>query len=101
MFIRQFSLRLLLIIITACAGFSLILSFAWRGSFWAISLAAFLAALLATVLVQGVVFWLVWLFSVAAERWRQRRPHAAMAHGGALDATRSTDVATARPAAQE
>jgi hypothetical protein len=82
MFIRQFSLRLLLTIITACAGFSLILSFAWRGRYWAISLAVLLLTLLATVLVQGVTFWLVWLFSLAADRWRQRSPPSAADRDG-------------------
>jgi uncharacterized membrane protein len=83
MFIRQFSLRLLLMLITACAAVSLVLSFAWRGRNWAIALSVFLLTLLATVLVHGVVFWLVWLFSVVADR-RRRRPNGASA-AGAID----------------
>jgi len=87
MFIRQFSLRLLLTLITACAGISLILSFAWRGRVWAISLSAFLLMLLATVLVQGAVFWLVWLFSLAADRWQRRGPARAAIGDTALAGT--------------
>jgi hypothetical protein len=92
MFIRQFSLRMLMAVITLCAGISLILSFAGQGRAWAIGLTAFLLLLLATMIVHGVVFWLVWLFSVAADRW-QGRGSAGAARSGAAQLDRGPGCA--------
>ena len=100
MFIRQFSLRTLLAIITLCAAVSLILSFAVQGRAWAFSLFAILLMLAVGMLVQGFVFWLVWLFSVAAD-YRQRYHLAAAQRGTALPAaafgTASSSAADALP----
>ena len=78
MLVPQFSLRRLLATLTAAAGVSLILSFAYQGRVWAMSISAAIVSLLAMVLVQAVVFWLVWLASAVAERFsalrRTRRP---------------------------
>ncbi len=67
MLVRQFSLRWLLLLVTACAGISLVFSFAFRGRAWAIGLSIFFVLLGATLLVQAGMFWLVWLFSLAAD----------------------------------
>ena len=73
MLIRQFSLRTLLIVITLAAGVSLLLSYAIQGRAWAFAIAAFLVMLAVGLAVQGLVFWLVWLFSRIIDRWPGRR----------------------------
>ena len=71
MLVPQFSLRMLLALVTACAGISLILSFGAKGRAWAIATAMGVALLALMLVTYAFVFWLVWLFSLAAER-RQR-----------------------------
>jgi hypothetical protein len=73
MFIRQFTLRSLLVLVTVCAGVSLILSFAVRGQAWALGAAAFVVALVVMLLAQSLVFWLVWALSGAVEFVHRRR----------------------------
>lgn len=72
MFIRQFSLRSLLTVVTACAGISLIFSFALREHLWAIAMGACVAALAAQLAVQALLFWVVWLLGQIANVRRRR-----------------------------
>jgi hypothetical protein len=66
MLLPQFTLRWLLAFLTASAAISLIFSLALRGRHWAVAISISIVSLLAILLVQALVFCLVWLCGVAA-----------------------------------
>lgn len=63
MVIPRFTLLWLLILVTACAVLSLILSFAHRGHAWALGLLAGLASLAAVLLLHAAAFSLAWIYT--------------------------------------
>jgi hypothetical protein len=77
MLVRQFSLRMLLAVMTACAGISMIFSLAVQQRAWSIALLAFLIALVVMMLVQAAAFTLVWLLGLL-DRRRGNRSSAAL-----------------------
>ena len=64
MLFPQFSLRLLLGVITAFSGFFLVVSFAAAGHAWAIAVAIGIGSLTVALAVYVATFFVVWLFSL-------------------------------------
>lgn len=67
--IPQFSLRWVLLATAVCGGLFLIAAQAKQGSAWAAALTMATVALVVVMLVHGVMFFLLWLFSLLAPRW--------------------------------
>ena len=65
MLIPQFSVRWLLGVTTACAVVFSIVALAVRGSAWAAAVSVGIGSLVILVLVHGLLFAVVWAFSVA------------------------------------
>jgi hypothetical protein len=63
MVIPRFTLLWLLILVTACAVLSLILSYAHQGHPWALGLLAGLASLAAVLLLHAAAFSLAWIYT--------------------------------------
>jgi hypothetical protein len=63
MVIPRFTLLWLLILVTASAGVSFILSFAHRGHAWALGLLAGLASLALVLLLHAAAFSLAWIYT--------------------------------------
>ena len=63
MIIPRFSLRWLLALVTVCGGVSLILSYAFQGSAWAIGLLVGLGSLLLVLLLHASAFSIAWLLT--------------------------------------
>lgn len=72
MLIPQFSIRLLLIVMTVCAGVFAIFGAAVRGSGWAAGVSVAILSMAIFMLVCALLFTLVWIFSVITPR-RARR----------------------------
>jgi len=72
MLIPQFSIRVLLAVTTACAVVFSIVGLAVRGSAWATAVSVGIGSLAILVLVSGVLFAVVWLFSVATSTLGRR-----------------------------
>ena len=73
MIIPRFSLRWLLALVTACAGLSLVLSYAIRGEPWAIGIAVGMGTLLSIFVLGAFMFCIDWLISqvlFSGKRWR-------------------------------
>ena len=73
MLIPQFSLRWLLALTTVCAVVFSIVGLAMRGSRWAAAVSVGIGSLVVLVMVYGLVFALVWIFSVATSSLGRRR----------------------------
>ncbi len=73
MLIPQFSLRWLLALTTVCAVVFSIVGLAVRGSQWAAAVSVGIGSLVLAVVIYGLVFALVWVFSVVmsalGRRW--------------------------------
>ena len=63
MIIPRFSLRWLLALITVCGGLSLILSYAFQGSAWAIGAIVALGSIVVVVALHAVAFSIAWLLT--------------------------------------
>jgi hypothetical protein len=73
MLLPRYSLRWLLVLITASAGVSFILSFAWQGDFWAIGVMAGLGSVLLVMLLYALTFLTAWAVSqIEAAVFKQR-----------------------------
>lgn len=72
MLVPQYSIRLLLAVTTACAVLFSIVGLAVRGSAWATAVSVAIGSLGILVLVSGVLFAVVWVFSVVTSK-RGRR----------------------------
>jgi hypothetical protein len=64
MLFPQFSLRWLLGLITACAGFFFLLSLAAAGHVWAAAVSVAVVSLAVAVAIYVAMFFVVWLFSL-------------------------------------
>jgi hypothetical protein len=64
MVIPRFTLLWLLILVTACAGVSFVLSFAHQGHAWALGLLAGLASLATVLTLHAAAFSLAWIYTV-------------------------------------
>lgn len=73
MLIPQFSLRWLLAVTTVAAVVFSIVALGVRGHHWAVAVSVGLLALVILMGIYGVMFAVVWAFSVATSRWRNRR----------------------------
>jgi hypothetical protein len=73
MLIPQFSLRWMLAATSVLAVVFLVFAQAVRGSSWAVGVSVATLLLAGTMLVHGLLFFLVWLFSLIGERRQQRR----------------------------
>jgi hypothetical protein len=73
MILPQYSLRKLLGIMVGFALFCLVVSWGVRGSSWAFGTALAGLSLAIALVVQGLLFWLVWLFATATSNLRERR----------------------------
>ena len=63
MIIPRFSLRWLLALITVCGGLSLILSYAFQGSAWAIGAIVGMGSIVVVVALHAVAFSIAWLLT--------------------------------------
>lgn len=70
MLIPQFSIRLLLVVMTACAGVFSIVALGVQGHMWAVGISVALGALALVMLVYALMFGLVWTLSGLATRLR-------------------------------
>ena len=68
MILPQYSLRKLLAITVGAALICLVLSWGVQGYRWAFGISMGALSILAALLVQGVMFWFVWLFATLADR---------------------------------
>jgi len=73
MLLPQFSIRLLLAVTAVCAVVFSILGLAVRGSAWATAVSVGIGSLVILVLVSGLLFAVVWVFSVATSSLSRRR----------------------------
>jgi hypothetical protein len=73
MLIPQYSLRWLLAVTAVCAVVFSIVGLAVRGSHWAAAVSIGVASLVVLMLIYGVVFALVWVFSVMMSASERRR----------------------------
>ncbi|HUT88636.1 MAG TPA: hypothetical protein VMY37_04020 [Thermoguttaceae bacterium] len=73
MLVPQFSIRLLLAVTTGCAVVFSIVGLAARGSAWATAVSVGIGSLGILVLVSGLLFAVVWVFSVATSSLSRRR----------------------------
>lgn len=73
MLIPQFSLRWLLALTTVCAVVFSIVGLAVRGSQWAVAVSVGIGSAVVVIVIYGLVFALVWVFSVVmsslGRRW--------------------------------
>ena len=83
MILPQYSLRKLLAITVGAALFCLVVSWGVQGNRWAFGISIAGLSLIVALLVQGLVFWLVWLLASlavglrATRNARPTKPHAA------------------------
>lgn len=63
MIIPRFTLRWLLALVTVCGGVSLILSYAFQGSAWAIGLLVGLGSLLLVLVLHASAYSVAWLLT--------------------------------------
>ena len=91
MLIPQFSLRWLLGLTTVCAVVFSIVGLAVRGSEWAAAVSIGIGSLVVLILVYGLVFVAVWIFSVVVTSVRRRR-------GGATGSPFQSELPEAGPA---
>jgi hypothetical protein len=73
MLIPQYSLRWMLAVTSVLAVVFLIFAQAVRGSSWAVGVSLALVVLAGTMLVHGLLFFLVWVFALIGQRRQQRR----------------------------
>ena len=73
MLIPQFSLRWLLALTTVCAVVFSIVGLAVRGSQWAVAVSVGIGSAVVVIVIYGLVFALVWVFSVVMSAWGRRR----------------------------
>jgi len=83
MLIPQFSLRWLLGLTAVCAVVFSIVGLAVQGSRWAAAVSIGIGSLVVLVMVYGLVFALVWVFSVATSSLGRRRAGSAGSPFGA------------------
>ena len=106
MLIPQFSIRWLLGLTTACAGFSAIVALAVRGSPWAIAVTVAGASLAGLMLLGALLFGMIWVYSVVALRRQGTRttrvesPFAEAIDTGAAGQYRADDPAMGQAAEQ-
>ena len=73
MLIPQFSLRWVLGLTAVCGVISFVAAMGLRGSAWAAAITIAAASLALTLLVHGLMFFAVWVFSLLATRvWRRQ-----------------------------
>jgi hypothetical protein len=85
MLIPQFSLRSVLYATAVCGVLSLVAAMALRGTAWAMALTVAMASLSITFLAYGMMFFVVWVFSLIRP---PRRPAAATAPRSPFEASR-------------
>src|SRR5688572_24881746 len=83
MILPQYSLRKLLAITVGAALICLVLSWGVQGYRWAFGISIGALSILAALLVQGAMFWFVWLFATIAERRNSARAARATQSGRA------------------
>lgn len=88
MLIPQFSLRWVLAAMTVLAVVSLFLGQAARGQPWAVGVSAAVVMLAAVGVVHGLLFFVVWAFSVIFSR--RRKPRAPFAPASAAPFAQQT-----------
>ena len=73
MILPQYSLRKLLAMMVGFALFCLVVSWGVRGNSWAYGAALAGMSIAVALVVQALLFWLVWLFATAFDTFRKRR----------------------------
>ena len=76
MLIPQYSLRWLLAEVTALAFVFLIFSLAARGHIWAMAISLAFMSLAILVLLDGLLFWIAWMFATYVQFRKRSGPPA-------------------------
>ncbi len=76
MLLPQFSLRLLLAGTSVLAVVSLVIARAVNGAHWAVGVSFGVATLAMGLVIYGLLFFLLWLFSLVLSRRRERQAQA-------------------------